>query len=276
MKKNAQELTEQEFLSQYNQYVYCKNFDAWLTEQEFLSQYNPQKYEHPSVTVDTLIFTVDKSEEDCHLQILLVRRQDHPFLHKWAIPGGFVGMKESVDQAALRELEEEIGFRDIYLEQLYTWGDVERDPRARIISVSYIALIPREKLPPEGKRGTGAAWYCVSIRGGNLRLWNENGELAEEELAFDHARMIRLALERMKNKVFYTDIAFKLLPGKFTLPELQRLYEAILEEKLHAPNFRRDMGKWVEQTQEKCKPQKAGKPAWYFRQKQVEQGICGT
>ena len=244
-----------------------------LTEQEFLSQYNPQKYEHPSVTVDTLIFTVDKSEEDCYLQILLVRRQDHPFLHKWAIPGGFVGMKESVDQAALRELEEEIGFRDIYLEQLYTWGDVERDPRARIISVSYIALIPREKLPCEGKGDTEAVWYCVSIRGGHLRLWNDNGELAEEELAFDHAKMIRLALERMKNKVFYTDIVFKLLPGKFTFPELQRLYEAILEEKLHAPNFRRDMSKWVEQTEEKCKHQKAGKPAWYFRQKQSEQSV---
>ena len=117
-----------------------------LTEQEFLNSYNPEKYEHPSVTVDTLIFTVDKSGEDYHLQILLVRREDHPFLHKWAVPGGFVGMKESVEQAAVRKLEEETGLRDTYLEQLYTWGDVERDPRTRIISVSYIALIPREAL----------------------------------------------------------------------------------------------------------------------------------
>lgn len=269
-----------------------------LTEQEFLSRYNPEKYEHPSVTVDTLIFTVDKSSEDYHLQILLTLREDHPFLHKWAIPGGFVGMKESVEQAAVRELEEETGLGDIYLEQLYTWGDVERDPRTRIISVSYIALIPREmllcmteegkrsaaqtgekgssgagrsaqELSPAGKREENAAWYSVSIQGGHLRLWNENGELAEADLAFDHAGMIRLALERMKNKVFYTDIAFKLLPEKFTLTELQRLYEAILEDKLHGPNFRRDMQKWVEQTDEKCKPQKAGKPAWYFRQKRV-------
>lgn len=241
-----------------------------LTEREFLSRYNPEKYEHPSVTVDTLIFTVDKSGEDYHLQILLALREDHPFLHKWAIPGGFVGMKESVEQAAVRELEEETGLRDIYLEQLYTWGDVERDPRTRIISVSYIALIPREMLlcmAEEGKEN--AAWYSVSIQGGHLRLWNENGELAEEDLAFDHAGMIRLALERMKNKVFYTDIAFKLLPEKFTLTELQRLYEAILDDKLHGPNFRRDMQKWVEQTDEKCKPQKAGKPAWYYRQKRV-------
>ena len=88
-----------------------------LTEQEFLSRYNPQKYEHPSVTVDTLILTTDKSGEDYHLQILLVQRKDHPFLHKWAIPGGFVGMRESVEQAAVRELEEETGLRDVYLEQ---------------------------------------------------------------------------------------------------------------------------------------------------------------
>lgn len=257
-----------------------------LTEQEFLSRYDPEKYEHPSVTVDTLIFTVDKSGEDYHLQILLVRREDHPYLHKWALPGGFVGMMESVEQAAVRELEEETGLRDIYLEQLYTWGDVERDPRTRIISVSYIALIPREMLlcvteggegsaspaggkmgNMAGKRDANAAWYCVSAREGCLKLWDEKRELSEEDLAFDHAEMIKLALERMKNKVFYTDIAFKLLPEKFTLTELQRLYEAILTEKLHGPNFRRDMGKWVEQTDEKCKPQKAGKPAYYYRQK---------
>lgn len=255
-----------------------------LTEQEFLDRYNPQKYEHPSVMVDTLIFTVDKSGEDYYLQILLVRREDHPFLGKWAVPGGFVGMKESVEQAAVRELEEETGLRDVYLEQLYTWGDVERDPRTRIISVSYIALIPRETLlcvekegrcpavsAGEGKQGVQrAAWHHVSIREGRLLLQSESGELDEKDLAFDHGRMIRLALERMKNKVFYTDIAFNLLPEKFTLPELQRLYEAILGEKLHAPNFRRDMRKWVEQTDEKCKPQKAGKPAWYFRQNQNE------
>lgn len=253
-----------------------------LTEQEFLSQYNPEKYEHPSVTVDTLIFTVDKREEEYHLQILLVQREEHPFLHKWAIPGRFVGMKESVDQAAARELEEETGLHEVYREQLYTWGDVERDPRTRIISVSYIALIPREMLLSEAEKGECSvaltrekkqgmeetAWYCVSIRDNRLRLWNESGELTQEDLAFDHGRMIRLALERMKNKVFYTDIAFKLLPEKFTFPELQRLYEAILGEKLHAPNFRRDMGKWVEQTQEKCKPSGAGKPARYFRQRQ--------
>ncbi len=256
-----------------------------LTEQEFLNSYNPEKYEHPSVTVDTLIFTVDKSGEDYHLQILLVRREDHPFLHKWAVPGGFVGMKESVEQAAVRKLEEETGLRDAYLEQLYTWGDVERDPRTRIISVSYIALIPRETLlcaekegrcpavltTREGKQDMRrAAWHHVSIREGRLQLQGGNGVLDEKDLAFDHGRMIRLALERMKNKVFYTDIAFKLLPEKFTFPELQRLYEAILEEKLHAPNFRRDMKKWVEQTDEKCKPQKAGKPAWYFRRRQNE------
>ncbi len=105
-----------------------------------------------------------------------------------------------------------------------------------------------------------------------LRLWNGAGELTEADLAFDHAAMIRLALERMKNKLFYTDIAFHLLPEYFTLPELQRLYEAILGESLHSPNFRRDMQKWVERTERKSRPPKAGKPAWYYRQKKERTG----
>lgn len=124
-----------------------------LTEQEFLGRYDPQKYEHPSVTVDVLIFTVDKSREADSLRILLDRREEHPFLHKWALPGSFVGMGESVEQAAARELEEATGLRTPYLEQLYTWGDLGRDPRTRIISVSYIALVPGETLLPEGKKG---------------------------------------------------------------------------------------------------------------------------
>lgn len=252
-----------------------------LTEQEFLNRYNPGKYEHPSVTVDTLIFTVGQDGEEDHLQILLARRADHPYMGKWAIPGGFVGMEESVEQAAIRKLAEETGSRDVYLEQLYTWGDVGRDPRTRIISVSYIALIPCEKLrcmqcvPAKEclHSREDRAWYFVNMQGGQLRLWNGESSLTEGELAFDHADMIRLALERMKNKVFYTDIAFKLLPDRFTFPELQRLYEIILGQKLHGPNFRRDMDKWVEKTEEKCKPQGAGKPARYYRKKEGAGGI---
>lgn len=244
-----------------------------LTEQEFLGRYDPQKYEHPSVTVDVLIFTVDKSREADSLRILLDRREEHPFLHKWALPGSFVGMGESVEQAAARELEEATGLRTPYLEQLYTWGDLGRDPRTRIISVSYIALVPGETLLPKGEKGMPRGeWYNVSARGGQLRLWNGAGELTEADLAFDHAAMIRLALERMKNKLFYTDIAFHLLPEYFTLPELQRLYEAILGESLHSPNFRRDMQKWVERTERKSRPPKAGKPAWYYRQKKERTG----
>ena len=244
-----------------------------LTEQEFLGRYDPQKYEHPSVTVDVLIFTVDKSREADSLRILLDRREEHPFLHKWALPGSFVGMGESVEQAAARELEEATGLRTPYLEQLYTWGDLGRDPRTRIISVSYIALVPGETLLPEGEKGMPRGeWYNVSARGGQLRLWNGAGELTEADLAFDHAAMIRLALERMKNKLFYTDIAFHLLPEYFTLPELQRLYEAILGESLHSPNFRRDMQKWVERAERKSRPPKAGKPAWYYRQKKERTG----
>ena len=137
-----------------------------LTEQEFLGRYDPQKYEHPSVTVDVLIFTVDKSREADSLRILLDRREEHPFLHKWALPGSFVGMGESVEQAAARELEEATGLRTPYLEQLYTWGDLGRDPRTRIISVSYIALVPGETRLPEGEKGMPRGeWYNVSARG---------------------------------------------------------------------------------------------------------------
>lgn len=240
-----------------------------LTEAEFLAQYRPGDYERPSVTVDTLIFTVDKSQEEYHLQIMLIQRKDHPCIHKWAIPGGFVNMDESVDDAAARELQEETGVTDIYLEQLYTWGAVNRDPRTRIITVSYMALVPKEKLKPvAGDDAQAVAWYSITREDGTLVLWNEQRRITEEELAFDHGEMIKLALDRLRNKVFYTDTAFKLLPETFTFPELQKLYEAIVEGKLHGPNFRRDMTKWVEKTEEKTKASKAGKPAYYYRQKE--------
>lgn len=239
--------------------------DRGLTEREFLERYNPGKYERPSVTADILIFTAKEGGDDSHLQILLIQRKEHPCMNRWAVPGGFVGMKESVDEAAERVLEEKTGQSGVYLEQLYTWGDVGRDPRARIISVSYMALTPWEKIRPAV--GMDAAWYFVSRSGETLRLWNEERELSGQDLAFDHARMIWLALERMKNKVLYTDIVFRLLPEKFTFPELQRFYEVILEEKLHGPNFRRDMAALVEMTGEKCKSQGVGKPARYYRRR---------
>lgn len=136
-----------------------------LTEKEFLAKYRPGDYERPSVTVDTLIFAVDTEMEDEEPELLLIRRRNHPCIRQWAIPGGFVNMDESLEEAAARELEEETGLSGICLEQLYTWGDVKRDPRTRIISVSFMAAVPKNELIPEaGDDASEAVWFKVKKR----------------------------------------------------------------------------------------------------------------
>ncbi len=204
------------------------------TEKEYLASYNANDYERPSVAADLLVFTV----EDDKLKIVLVRRGEHPYKGKLSLPGVFVGMKETLDEAAQRGITEETGIKDIYFEQLYTWGDVNRDPRMRIISVSYLSLTPREKLNlAAGKRTVSAELYDVD-------------ELlaSSEELAFDHRKIIEYGRERIKNKVEYSKIAFELVNEEFTLPELQRVYEIILGKKLYKTGFRRIVSSMVEET----------------------------
>lgn len=141
-----------------------------LTEKEFLSNYNSSKYEKPSVTVDMLLFTLDEIRSDDikrlpgkELKILLIKRKDHPFINDWAIPGGFVNINESVDQAAYRELKEETNIDNIYMEQLYTWGEVNRDPRMRVISTSYMALVNKEGLKEKaGYDASDLAWFSIN------------------------------------------------------------------------------------------------------------------
>ena len=179
------------------------------------------EYPRPAVTVDCVVFGFDEGD----LKVLLVRRDVEPFRGKWALPGGFVHIDESVEEAARRELREETGMERLYLEQLYTFGDVNRDPRGRVITVAYYALV---KLADHRVRATtdasSAAWFAVS-------------EVAT--LAFDHNRIIDVALARLKGKVRYQPIGFELLPVKFTLSQLQHLYEAILETTLDKRNFRK-------------------------------------
>lgn len=226
-----------------------------LTEIEFLAQYDADRYEKPAVTVDMLIFTVNP-QKDYALELLLIERGGHPFLGKWAIPGGFVEMDESIDVAAVRELQEETGLADIYMEQLYTFGDVGRDPRMRVISVAYMALVPKEKLSPvAGDDAAKVKWFSVHLKEDEKgqRLWLEAEgaeEISEEEIAFDHEKVIKTALLRLKNKIEYTEIAFELAGKKFTLTQLQMIYEAILGRKLHKPNFRRSIADQVEKTEE--------------------------
>jgi 8-oxo-dGTP diphosphatase len=174
------------------------------------------------VTVDVVIFTILEGA----LAVLLVRRGIDPFRGRWAIPGGFILEGESLEQAALRELREETGVGEVYLEQLYTFGDPERDPRGRVITVAYYALIAMDRAPVEA--GTDAA---------EARWWPVAG--LPRRLAFDHARIVDYAVERLRAKVEYTTVGFQLLPEEFTLSELQEVYEAIVGRPLDKRNFRR-------------------------------------
>ena len=183
----------------------------------------PHTYQYPraALTVDCVVFGFDEGE----LKILLIERGLQPFKGRWALPGGFVRVEETLDEAARRELAEEAGLTNIFLEQLYTFGEVDRDPRERVVSVAYYALV---KLSDHRARAAtdaaNAQWFPVS---------------KAPKLAFDHATILRTALARLKGKVRYQPIGFELLPLKFTLSELQHLYEAVLETQLDKRNFRK-------------------------------------
>jgi len=179
------------------------------------------QHPHPAVTVDCVLFGFDEGD----LKLLLIQRNIEPFKGKWALPGGFVGIGEDLDTAARRELAEETGIAQLYLEQLYTFGETKRDPRERVISVAYYALL---KLADHSLQAASdaseAEWFPVA-------------ELPE--LAFDHEKIADVALKRLKAKVRYEPIGFELLPEKFTLGELQRLYETVLEQPIDKRNFRK-------------------------------------
>ena len=179
------------------------------------------KYPRPALTVDCVVFGLDEAE----LKVLLIRRGLEPFAGSWAFPGGFVQVDETLEQAALRELKEETGVSKVFLEQLYTFGDLGRDPRDRVVSVAYYVLV---KLSDYSVRASTdareAAWFPVSD---------------VPKLAFDHEKILDVALTRLKGKVRYQPIGFELLPKKFTLTELQKLYETVLETTLDKRNFRK-------------------------------------
>ncbi|GAC1447148.1 MAG: NUDIX domain-containing protein [Ktedonobacterales bacterium] len=183
--------------------------------------YDPSKYERPSVTVDVVILTM----RDRRLEVLLIKRKRWPFEGMWAIPGGFVNPDESLEEAAKRELEEETGVRDVYLEQLYTFGDPGRDPRTRVITVVYYALIRADHLNIHAADDAAdACWFSI------YHL---------PALAFDHSKILDYTCERLRGKLEYTTIGFQLLASEFTLSELQEVYEAILDRPLDKRNFRR-------------------------------------
>jgi len=176
-------------------------------------------YEKPSVTVDIVIFTIQQKE----LKVLLVKRGIKPFENFWALPGGFTKMQESLDEAAKRELLEETGVKDLYLEQLYTFGEPKRDPRGRVITVTYLALIESDNINLKPSTDVlEAKWFSIN-------------ELPK--LAFDHDKILSYALKRLKWKFEYTSVAFSLLPKDFSIGQLQRLYEIVFNKKFDKRNF---------------------------------------
>ncbi len=181
------------------------------------------EYPRPALTVDAVVFGYDGES----LSVLLIERAGAPYAGHWALPGGFVDMDESLDDAARRELEEETGLSGLYLEQLYTFGRPDRDPRGRVVSVAYFALVDLVSHPPAAASDARAAKYFAI------------DDLPP--LAFDHADVMRVAIERLRAKVRYRPVGFELLPPKFTLTELQRLYETVLETTFDKRNFRRRM-----------------------------------
>lgn len=280
-------------------------------EKEFLQAYDASKFERPSVTVDMLIFSVVSEAEknyrklpEKELKVLLVKRGQHPFLGQWALPGGFVGIHESLEEAAIRELKSETNVDDVYLEQLYTWGDVKRDPRTRVISASYLSLVDSSNLMVQaGEDASDAKWFSVHDKvleekitttdqgkvleriievefvNGNEqirasvkittkvegRIMRVSREIINHGgIAFDHVAIIHYGLDRLRNKIEYTDIAFSLMPELFTLTELQQVYEIILGKELLKANFRRKIADLVIETNE-VQRDAGHRPSKFFR-----------
>ncbi len=179
------------------------------------------EYPRPAVTADCVIFGFDEGE----LKLLLIERGIEPFEGKWAFPGGFIRMDETADDCARRELFEETGIEKVYIEQLYTFSDIDRDPRGKVITVAYYALVKLSEYKIlAGDDAKSAKWFPLSHI---------------PPLAFDHDQILKVAINRLRGKIRYQPIGFELLPEKFTMPELQNLYEKILEKSLDRRNFRK-------------------------------------
>lgn len=279
-------------------------------EEEFLKNYNENDYKKLSVTNDIIIFTTADMEEDNlrkvpkkGMQVILIKRDEYPYKEKWALPGGFVDIKESLDEGAKRKLKEKTGIDNVYTEQLYTFGDVDRDKRTRIISVGNIALVEKSRIRfEEVDLQKRSEWFWIDktlISSERYEQYVENKHLlslksidervimnyeitekigrdifrreettyrlldnSTEKLAFDHYKILDYGIDRLRNKVEYTPIAFNLLPRVFTVKELQNVYEAIMGREIL--NFRRKMGEMIIETDEKIEG-KPFRPAKVFK-----------
>ncbi len=271
--------------------------NEYKTEEEFLKHYDSSCFEKLSMTADILLVSVSDQEQTNYrktstkmMSILLAKRDDFPYKGKWCVPGGFLDVKgETLEECAKRVLKRETNLEDIYLEQLYTFDDIDRDPRLRVVSTSYVALVDKNRLT---KKVENASWFDVTLieeKDDLVEITLDNGEevisftikkllkekttdryqyevVKNDKLAFDHAKVIFSGLERIRNKVNYTDIVFNMMPEYFTLGELQQVYEVILNKKLLDPAFRRIIADKVEKTK-KMKTGGGHRPSYLFRYK---------
>ena len=272
-----------------------KEKQIYSSEEDFLKDYDSNKFDKPSVTNDLIIFTTENMEEENirkvprkGMQVLLVKRDEYPEKGKWAIPGGFVHINESLEDGATRKLKEETGMDNVYMEQLHTFGETNRDSRTRVISIGNIALISKENINyNKSNKNMESMWFWINKKilnkvnsedyiiniyelsliseDGNIEIKYEitekieknilkrkneiyNNILGKDELAFDHYKILDYAIDRIRNKVEYTPIALNLLPRLFTVKELQNVYEAIMGREIL--NFRRKMGDMIIETDE--------------------------
>lgn len=266
-----------------------------ISDNEFLEDYDFEKFDRPSIATDMVIFTVENNKEENYrklsqkkLKLLMIKRGVNPFINQWALAGGFVRSGETTEQTATRELFEETAVKDVYLEQLYTFSNPNRDPRGWVVSCSYMALVDSDKLSiSAGDDANDVAWFDISyklvkeekeqlansvLKKSSYKLMLSYGDvLLESEIlktecifenhfeinydiissngfAFDHSKIIAYAIERLRGKLEYTNIAFNLMPKYFTLTDLQRVYEIILDKSLLPANFRRKIASSVIET----------------------------
>ena len=228
-----------------------------MDDAEFLEGYDPAAFDRPSVTVDLVLLGLHRGK----LCALLLRRDHPPQTGLWALPGSFVAIDEGLDEAAARILRTRAGIAHAHLEQLYTFGSLGRDPRMRIVSVAYLALLDARQMEAAL---AGGRLVAASLEGEPLAALGTGGQPLE--LAFVHREILALARERLRGKIDYSAVAFALLPARFTLRQLQDVHEAVLGVRLNKPAFRRrmlDRG-WLAPTGER-EEDASHRPAELFR-----------
>ncbi len=270
----------------------------YLSEADFLANYNVNKYKQLSLSTDILLFSVSeestgnyRKNSEKKMSVLLIKRHNYPYKDMWCLPGGFINPEtETLDDCTKRILKNETNLSNIYLEQLYTYDAIDRDPRCRVLSTTYMALVDKNRL--DDKVNENACWFDITLYkddGKEIVVVLDNGkntikfsitkvlrELTTDrytfkikenkDLAFDHPLAIVAGIERLRNKLNYTDIVFNMMPEYFTLGELQQVYEVILGKKLLDPAFRRIIADKVEKT-DKMKTGGGHRPSYMFRYK---------